>query len=474
MRLTRIVALSMVAATIGFTAAEADSLGKNAVPAEVPPASFKGKQYVDSRGCVFIRAGIDGMVNWVPRVTRSRDMLCGYQPTFAQTETKPAQVPVPEVKPTAPESKPATTAAAAPEATAPKVAPVARPAKIAEPARQSAMKTTAATPAPKPVVAKTRRAAPKPKPVAIAKPAPAPAPVQVRTTRTPTAHNPCTNLGNSGRYYTGAETAVRCGPQTQTPATIIRREDVVVMRNGKPVTVQRRVVSQRPAGAAAAPVASGKVRVVPRHVWEQQQAATAGVRVPEGYRPVWKDDRLNPRRAHQSLDGIRSTDLIWTRTVPRQLYVRRTGQVVTHKYPNLIYPYVSYKEMQDAGYSIADNGTIPGQRPVKVRRVAGSKKAKSLVSTKAAPANASKAGHVKAPQAASTGRYVQVGMFGVPANAKKTAARLQAAGLPVRMGTLNKGGKSYRVVMAGPFSPEHLGAALSKTRNAGFRDAFIR
>lgn len=65
----------------------------NAVPAEFPPSSFTGSQFVDSEGCAFIRAGVGGAVSWVPRVDRSRNQLCNFQPTFAQAPAaEPASV----------------------------------------------------------------------------------------------------------------------------------------------------------------------------------------------------------------------------------------------------------------------------------------------------------------------------------------------------------------------------------------------
>ncbi len=56
------------------------------IPAELPPATYKELQYIDSDGCAFIRAQLGGVLNWVPRVDRKRQPLCNFQPTF----TKPA------------------------------------------------------------------------------------------------------------------------------------------------------------------------------------------------------------------------------------------------------------------------------------------------------------------------------------------------------------------------------------------------
>ena len=89
-------------------------------------------------------------------------------------------------------------------------------------------------------------------------------------------------------------------------------------------------------------------------------------------------------------------------------------------------------------------------------------------STKSAPAEA-------APRAAAGGIFVQVGSFGVPANAAGASSRLAALGLPVALSKGRIRGKAVQVVLAGPFgSAADAQAALRAARGAGFGDAFLR
>jgi len=50
-------------------------------PAELPPPDYAGQQYVDSKGCLFTRAGRPGEVIWLPRVTRKGVPICGNPPS---------------------------------------------------------------------------------------------------------------------------------------------------------------------------------------------------------------------------------------------------------------------------------------------------------------------------------------------------------------------------------------------------------
>lgn len=57
------------------------ALADPAQPAELPPPGYAGLQYVDSKGCMFVRAGTGGEVLWIPRVTRQGVPVCGNPPS---------------------------------------------------------------------------------------------------------------------------------------------------------------------------------------------------------------------------------------------------------------------------------------------------------------------------------------------------------------------------------------------------------
>lgn len=513
MRAIRVLAVAAIAVFVLSEGPSAQQLSSGAVPAEFPPASYAGRQYVDSKGCVFIRAGVDGATTWVPRVSRSRQLVCGFQPSLPgvqRTADAPAQAAQP-----APAQRQAPQRQAAPVRTAP------QPAARTAPRPQAAQPTTVVRrtmPAPQPAARPAPTVVMRPAPTRIAPQAPvvvaprttgvvsAPAPVTKPAVRQ-TATTSCPGLtGVSARYSTGE--GVRCGPQDAPHVTYIQG-------GGGTGAKTRRVKVYHPLPSVAAPVyapsvghaaphhaapahvvpsaprqvVTGQTRVVPRHVYAEQQSAK-GITVPKGYKAVWNDDRLNPYRAQQTLDGKARMELVWSRTVPRYLIDASTGRDVSFKFPGLRYPFTSFEQQRAAGVVVSTQGRVVPE-PVRVTRtnsrshdgrrgtaertsMRGFETARSQgTGTRAVVSTRSQQ---PAPQAAAFGtRYVQAGMFGVHGNAQAAVRRLSGMGVPARMSRVTQGGKTYTLVLAGPYgSEQELRTGLQRTRQAGFSDAFPR
>lgn len=463
MKLTKLVAIALIYGSVSAGALMAQTR-PGSEPAEFPPSSYNGKQYVDSKGCVFIRAGIDGNVSWVPRVTRKRTGVCGFKPTFAGQVSEP--------------TAPVQTAA---------VTQITIPATVATVAAAPKAKAVV-KPRPKRVV----KVAPKPKPKVVRQVAKRPAPIvekavqpsqPVRTVSVaPSGQSACNGASPiSSQYLQRGKFEVRCGPQS---AAIVgaRISSAPTPRAAAPVLVQRRAAAVAP---QTVQVPSHR-RIVPRHV-AVKRVNTTNVKVPRGYKHVWTDGRLNPRRAEQSLAGHKAMNLIWTSTVPRRLINQANGHDVTASVP-LVYPYVDYAAQQEKLGQVTivqRNGhtlkrilhNVTGVFTAKPRQARVATVARQpTYSTRSTPKTAPKAVAQRVqPKAEAAGRgFVQVGAFTDTDAAHRMAKKVQGMGLPVRVGRYTRNGQTTRLVIAGPFGGESaVSRAVNRLRGAGY-NAFAR
>lgn len=435
-------------------------------PSDTPPASFKGSQFVDSNGCIFVRISVDGATNWVPRMNRDRKQICGFTPTFAK---------LPEPK--APPAPPKAVATATPAPKAPAPAPAAQPRQAAAPA------ATAPAPAPKPITRTvvSRRTAP----------APAPAPQQ-RTTRAPmptVASLPATRRVAPAPRVAPQQAQPR--PVAQAPAPQqqpVRRVVTARPTTCTPTNTYRNMPASNPTGCRPivrdiprGTTSYNKTVTVARHVYDDRNDGRPAPKLPQGYRTAWDDDRLNTKRTNGTLAGKAAMDLVWTRTTPRRLVDKSTGSDVTAQHPRLYYPFTdmatqrTYQANPDAyQVQVSTSGTVrlvqnAGRKPVVSARNTAPKKT-------AAPAPRAVKTRAPAPKPVAKSapigkRYIQVGAFSVASNAQNTARRLAALGLPVAKTRT----KQLEIIYAGPFTDQaSLNAALSKARRNGFRDAFVK
>ncbi|MDG1280599.1 MAG: SPOR domain-containing protein [Pseudorhodobacter sp.] len=399
-------------------------------PKERPPASYQGAQYVDSRGCVFLRAGIGGRVNWVARVNASRQPLCGYPPSLGAPRV--AVVADPPAARTAPAAAAPRVASATPRAAAQQRRPavtvasaavVAPPAASADPAvsRQSGcpdhapygqrMRLTdgrtsliCSSDAGFDPVAVARRIETRP---------------EVNSPRTaPRATSPAAAPVASGGY--------RCPPS----APVAKR--LPLQGGGSTVLC---VANGRGLDGATPPLSLGDGS---RPGGRIVSSAANNPEVPRGYKPAWKDDRLNPMRGIGTLRGNAEQDQVWTRKIPAKL--------------------VADEEARKSG-----------KRIVYVR--AASNQSGSIVTSSSNGSASTRA----TAQKAGGALYVQVGSFGVAANAQTAIAQISRLGLPVARVKQSRKGQALQVILAGPF--KEIGQArqaLAQTRSAGFGDAFLR
>ena len=546
MRLKRLAILALTTACAGFGAmpAMAQSVTTIDTPSELPPASFTGRQFADSRGCVFVRAGVDEAVVWVPRVTRDRDQVCGFTPTFAggnrsadtaraaaseraeaqaaeraqaaaraeaeargraQAQAQSQTQAQARAQAEAREQAEARAQAAARAAAQDRARAQAAQEAAAAQANRTRTSTTTRVPSPsrnasqsrsgrpmetvasKPVVRRSApAAAPAPRQVVRA---PASKPPSAPPPRTVVQQVPPTPSAGGNRViqlqpgqgcpqgYTGNAVrgglSVRCGAQANPYVSEVRRGEAPSA--GKNVYYNQRggvgswddsalelddpVAQVSTVAASGAVRPSGNERIVPQHVWEARSVEPP--KVPAGYRPAWEDDRLNPYRAWQTVDGYYATQKRWTNTVPRVNSLERRKL----RDPVLLYRAdarpVRPVRAARTGYKpvIASSGqgeaSAPTTRSMSFRDPA--------VSTRSTP-------EVEATPARRS--YVEIGVFTTKAKADAATARLGGAGLPVKLGRASDG---LRRVVVGPYaSAESLSAALRRVRATGYTQAYLR
>lgn len=435
MKITRIVALAIIAGSVGIisgqSALQAQTLKSAGPPAEYPPASYTARQYVDSRGCVYIRAGIDGNVNWVPRVTRSRKQICGYEPTaVAGTTARP-------VASAAPEQITIDLDLAAQSVNA-------QAAAISSPAGSVSTAPVLTTPVPT-ASARARNAAPA---------AAGQAPVVVTTTKPARSAAPIASLAGASAAGTGSRSAA----PSPRPVGGTRAVAAQPAQEQTPPAL-RAVRAQR--------VLTPNSRVVPAHVYHQRRLSQ-GLTPPPGYRVAWDDGRLNIRRAERDLHPRVATN---TAEIP-------AGYVRVERGDNRMNPLrgqglqsgeVQMATVWQAGVPrrlVSDNTS--GQR-VRLRNSRHDRFEGDAPGSLALRLSSRSQPGAEPPQPqVSSARYIRAATFADPDQARRAAQSLAAKGLPVRLGSVSRQGQPYKVVLAGPF-PDLSSAqsALVKVRAAG-------
>lgn len=291
--LFKVVTVAILAAVVSPVAAFSQSMAQIGGPAESPPAGYKGLQYVDSRGCVFMRVESSGSARWYPRVNAAHKPVCNKpRPAASIDVAEETPAPAPKVM-------------AAPAPKAPVVVAQARPV-ILTPAK-APMET---------VASKMMPAAPAPRVVA--------APVAVARVTVPVVADK-----RYEKVATKGPAAGQIGCYTSAPVA-----EVVKLRNGGTAVVCTRgdgttsgwMAPIYPAGSRPGIALRDAPQVTQTQSNSNRVAAARSyasaepeIVVPKGYKQAWKDGRLNPKRGVGTAQGQLAQDQIWTRKVPARL-----------------------------------------------------------------------------------------------------------------------------------------------------------
>jgi hypothetical protein len=244
-----------VVSFIGTGLLSGAAIATTIMPAEIPPASYTDTQYVDSQGCVFVRAGAAGNVTWIPRMDRQRNHMCSARPTgVARTELPVVQSTTTEptaaslILPQNTQTRRIVRTQAAVPSTITVTTPMTTNLLVGGARIGMTSTTTAINRVPLATAMTTQQMA-----------------------------SACPGVSTLRRQYInhGQHGPVRCGPQPVHPMDVHRPNGAV------PSTTRSRGAFTYAFGA--------------RPPFEPVNAAP---QIPSGYRSVWNDGRLNPNRGN--------------------------------------------------------------------------------------------------------------------------------------------------------------------------------
>jgi len=528
--------VAAIALVLG-TQTSAQALRDARPPAEFPPASFTGNQYIDSRGCVYVRAGLSGAVNWVPRVSRSREQLCGFQPTQIAGTTRSAptaNVPNPLDTPVAGLAPRAATPAAAPTP-----APAAAPTRAATPTRTATPAATrTATPAPAAAAAPVVAAAPtapvqaartslptstagainpltgrpvnaRPR-IATTNPLASPSPRVLSPATTASATSATTPAATSAqRRYSRAEACaaaarqglqfrsattglpLECGTDLRTTTiastgfgrrqgaspTITNPLDLAPGSTVVPTTLTRSTpVLNRNNPLEAAPGSTNFTSGV-----NTQLSGSCGAATVEGLPVRCGPQALSPSGRSFALNTTRAqAPLTVERLLGREPAPLSNPAGTVFRVPDVPH---GYARVWNDGRLNTQRGLPRGTvvSPTSIQSVSPSRTVTYATQARpqAQPQTTRRATAPASPaprvEAISGHRYVQVATFANRDQAQAAARALRSRGLPMRVGVFQNNGREMRMVLAGPFGSERqLQSALGTARGAGFGGAFTR